>query len=348
MRITEIQSAGLRHHTPAGGWTNKSWSIAVGGKAGALDHSSMSVLDSGRVIAMTAISRRSLLNMLPAILMASNARRGFPAPKKVIVGAHPWVYAANQPHNDITPILESIFEDMSYAGMDAIELMDNALRPEDSVSRIRDLSQKYRLPVLGTSYGANLWKREDHEAILKEITVVIERLSKLGGRTLGTSVGNAGSPKTPEQLDAQAEVLRRIIAISDDNGVVLNLHNHIYEVADNEHDLKGTIQRIPTVKLGPDLDWLRGAGVDPLDFIHRYGNRIVFAHLRDRKADGKWSEAMGEGNTDFASIGKSLHELNFSGDLVIELAHPAGLQLTRPLRDSLKMSRSFVRDVMGY
>ncbi len=280
--------------------------------------------------------------------MASRAKRCLAAPKKVVVGAHPWVYAAKQPHNDITPILESIFEDMSYAGMDAIELMDNALRPEDSVSRIRDLSQKHRLPVLGTSYGANLWKREDHEAILKEVTVVIERLSRLGGRTLGTSVGNAGGLKTPEQLDAQADILRKMISICDDHGVVLNLHNHIYEVANDEHDLKGTLERIPTVKLGPDLDWLRGAGVDPLDFIHRYGNRIVFAHLRDRKADGKWSEAMGEGNTDFAAIGKALRGLNFSGDLVIELAHSGELQLTRPLRDSLKMSRNFVREVMGY
>jgi sugar phosphate isomerase/epimerase len=57
---------------------------------------------------------------------------------------------------------------------------------------------------------------------------------------------------------------------------------------------------------------------------------------------------MGEGNTDFAAIGRALHELNFSGDLVIELAHSSGFQPTRPLRESLKMSRQFVREVMGY
>jgi sugar phosphate isomerase/epimerase len=294
------------------------------------------------------LTRRDLLKALPAILASSGIRRTLAAPKKVVVGAHPWVYAATQPHNVITPVLEQIFDDMSYAGMDAIELMDNALRPDDAVSRIRELSGKYHLPILGTSYGANMWKREEHDAILKEARLVIERLNRMGGRTLGTSVGSTGGTKTPEQLDAQAEILRKIISICDDNGVVLNLHNHIYEVANDEHDLKGTLERIPTVKLGPDLDWLRGAGVDPLDFIHRYGNRIVFAHLRDRKADGKWSEAMGEGNTDFAAIGKALHELSFSGDLVIELAHPGGFHLTRPLRESLKMSRKCVRDVMGY
>lgn len=297
---------------------------------------------------MHEMTRRSLLKGLPAMIAVSGVRKASAASAKIVVGAHPWVYAATQPRNEISPILDSIFEDMSEAGMDAIELMDNALRPDNAVDRIRELSQKHNLPVLGTSYGAKMWKKEEQEAILKDARLVIERLSKLGGRTLGTSVGSAGSPKTPEQLDAQAEVLRKIIAISEDHGVVLNLHNHTYEVENNEHDLKGTIERIPTVKLGPDLDWLRGAGVDPLDFIRRYGNRIVFAHLRDRKADGRWSEAMGEGNTDFAAIGKALHEMNYAGDLVIELAHPGGFRLTRPLRDSLKMSRRYVREVMGY
>ncbi len=297
---------------------------------------------------MSATTRRAFLYSIPAAVAAHSIGRGIAAPGKVIVGAHPWVYAAKQPHNDISPILDRIFEDMSYAGMDAIELMDNALRPENAVSRIQELSGKHRLPVLGTSYGANLWKREDHPAILKETATVIERLSKVGGRTLGVSVGNAGAPKTGEQLDAQAEILRKMISICSAHGVVLNLHNHTYEVVNDEHDLRGTLERIPDVKLGPDLDWLRGAGVDPLDFIHRYGSRIVFAHLRDRKADGQWSEAMGEGNTDFSAIGKALHEMSFSGDLVIELAHAGEFQLTRPLRDSLKLSREYVRKVMGY
>jgi sugar phosphate isomerase/epimerase len=297
---------------------------------------------------MRELKRRDFLKAVPMLLVAPAAARALTVTKKVVVGAHPWVYAATLPHNDITPALDRIFEDMSYAGVDAIELMDNALQPEDAVSRIQELSRKNSLPVLGTSYGAPMWKREEHESILKGARLVIERLAKLGGRTLGTSVGNAGNPKTPEQLDAQAEILRKVISICDDNGVVLNLHNHIYEVANDERDLKGTLERIPGVKLGPDLDWLRGAGVDPLDFIHRYGQRIVFAHLRDRKADGQWSEAMGEGKTDFAAIGRALHELSFSGDLVIELAHSSGFRPTRPLRESLKMSRQIVREVMGY
>jgi sugar phosphate isomerase/epimerase len=268
--------------------------------------------------------------------------------KKVLVGAHPWVYAARLPRNDITPVLDQIFADFRYAGVDAIELMHTALAPDDAVGRISELSRKHRLPVLGTSYSANMWKREEHAAIFEQARVLIGRLAKLGGRTLGTSVGNAWKPKTPEQLDAQADLLRRLISLCQDHGVVLNLHNHIYEVADQEHDLRGTLQRVPNVKLGPDIDWLVGAGVDPLDFIRRYGARIVFAHLRDRKADGVWSEAMGEGNIDYTAVAAELRKAGFAGDLVIELAHPKDFQPTRPLRESFRISREYVRRVMGW
>ena len=138
------------------------------------------------------------------------------------------------------------------------------------------------------------------------------------------------------------------MAVCEKHGVVPNLHNHTYEVENNLHDLKGTLARVPEVKLGPDLNWLLRGGVDPVEFIRTYADRIVFLHLRDEKADGTWSEAMGEGDMDYAAIGKALREINFAGDAVIELAHPAGFQPTRPLRESLKMSRAYVRKTLGY
>ena len=273
---------------------------------------------------------------------------GVPEPKKVIVGAHPWVYAATQPKYDIYPILDQIFADMSYAGLDGIELMHTALRPPDAFERIRELSRKYDLPVIGTSFGGNMWDRTQHETIFEDARLVVAQLAALGGRTLGTSVGKAPQPKTPEQLDAQAQLLRGIMALCRRYGVVLNLHNHTYEVENDMHDLKGTLARIPDVKLGPDLNWLVRGGVDPVKFIETYGDRIVFLHLRDQKADGKWSEALGEGNMDYVAIGKALQKVGFSGDAIIELAHEGNFKPTRPLRESLKMSRAYVRQTLGF
>ena len=268
--------------------------------------------------------------------------------KKVLVGAHPWVYAATQLNYDIYPVLDGIFADMSYAGLDGIELMHTALRYPDAVERIAALSKKHNLPVIGTSFGGAMWDRTQHEAVFEDARVVVTRLASLGGRTLGTSVGRAPKTKTAAQLDAQAELLRRIMNLCRDNGVELNLHNHTYEVEDDMHDLKGMLARIPEIKLGPDLNWLLRGGVDPVDFIESFGESIVFLHIRDENADGTWSEAVGEGDMDYVAIGQALRVSRFSGDAVIELAHEGNFKPTRPLRDSLRMSRADIRKTLGF
>ncbi len=300
------------------------------------------------------LPRRKFLGAAAGLVASAGLARGLVAAEgakaaaKVVVGAHPWVYAATQPGYDITPVLPSIFADMQYAGLDGIELMHTALRPDDAVARIGDLSAKHHLPVIGTSFGGQMWDRNQHPQVLDDAEKIVPRLAKLGGRTLGTSVGAAPAKKTPDELDAQAEVLRKLIALCDAHGVVLNLHNHTYEVVDGLHDLKGTLERIAGVKLGPDLNWLVRGGVDPAAFLREYGPQIVFLHLRDQGADGRWSEALGEGSMDYAAIAESLRAIEFQGDAVIELAHEGDFKPTRPLRDSLKLSRAFVRRVLGF
>ncbi len=303
-------------------------------------------------LAQAGASAISLTVLNSRFIRAAEAKPGTSAGRQVVVGGHPWVYAATQPKNDITPVLPAIFDDMHYAGLDGIELMHTALRPADAVEHIGDLSHQRALPVIGMSFGGAMWDRAQHQAILEDAELTVPRLAKLGGRTLGTSVGpikwGQKTRKTPEQLDAQAELLRKLQALCQQHGVVLNLHNHTYEVENDLYDLKGTLARIPDIKLGPDLNWLVRAGVDPAAFIRQFGKQIVFLHLRDQKKDGRWSEGLGEGDTDFAAVGQALHEVGFEGDAVIELAHENGFQPTRPLRETWKQSRKFVKDVLGY
>ncbi len=142
--------------------------------------------------------------------------------------------------------------------------------------------------------------------------------------------------------------MRKLIALCREHGIVLNLHNHTYEVSDNLHDLKGTLARIPDARLGPDLNWLVRGGVDPVWFIRTYGKQIVFLHLRNQYSNGRWSESLGEGDMDYAGIARALKDVSFSGDAVVELAHERDFKLTRPLRESWKLSREFVREKLGY
>ncbi len=271
------------------------------------------------------------------------------APKtKIPVGGHPWLYAKFRPNYDITAILEDIFSDFRYAGMDGIELIYTVIQKPETVERVAALSSKYKLPIIGMSYQADMWDRSKHNAILDEVSLLLPRLAKLGGHTMGTGVGTPNRKKSAAELDAQAEVLRKLMPLCRKHGVVLNLHNHTYEVKDGEYDLNGTLSRIPDAPLGPDLGWLAEAGIDPVDFLRRRGKTVVFAHLRDRKADGNWADVMGEGVIDYAGVARVLRAANFKGTLVIELTSSTGRLPERPLRDCFKLSREYVRRVMGW
>jgi len=284
--------------------------------------------------------RQFLLSSLPAVIQAQQPR--------VRVGAHLWLFAAKQPSYDATPVLEEVFRQMSGAKLDGIELMHRVLLAEGSVARIKSLSAQYRLPVTGTSWSGDLWNPAQHAAELAQIEVVLDRLQMVGGRTLGLSVGDARRKKTAADFDAQADALRHIQRLCAARQIVPNLHNHVYEVRDGEHDLNGTLSRIPEIRLGPDLGWLYRAGIDPVDFIRRRGKQMVFAHLRNEKADHTWPEDLTEGAIDYAAVGKALRAVGFQGDLMIELAHEKEFVATRPYGESIGISREWVRRVMGY
>jgi len=61
----------------------------------------------------SALGRRQFLKGSLAIGAAALASRGVgsASPRKVVVGAHGWVYAAPMPEYDYTPKLEQIFSD---------------------------------------------------------------------------------------------------------------------------------------------------------------------------------------------------------------------------------------------
>ena len=269
------------------------------------------------------------------------------ANKKITVGAHVWVYAATHPEYDVSPILSLIFSDMSYAGFDGVETMEQPLRSSDYTKQIKELIDQYGIKLIGSSYGAAFWDQDKHNQIYEDVDQIFSNMASVGGRTFGVTVGEPdGRKKTEEEFDNQAVLLKEIIALGEKKGIVLNLHNHTAEVENNMYDLRGTLKRIPDIKLGPDLNWLLRAGINPVDFLREFRKQIVFMHLRDQLSNGKWPESLGEGNVNFNEISDVLNEINFKGDIIIELAHEPGFVPTRPLKESLKMSRDYIKKTM--
>jgi sugar phosphate isomerase/epimerase len=268
--------------------------------------------------------------------------------KKITVGAHVWVYASTMPGYDVSPILSQIFSDVAYAGFDGIETMEHPLRSAVYTKQIKELIDQYKIKLNGSSYGADMWNKDKQNQIYEDVDLIFTNMASVGARTFGVSVGEpAGRKKTEDEFDNQATLLKKIISLGEKKGIVLNLHNHTAEVENHMYDLRGTLKRIPDVKLGPDLNWLLRAGINPVDFLREFRKQIVFMHLRDQLSNGKWPESMGEGNVNFKEIADVLREINFEGDANIELAFENGFVPTRPIKESLKMSREYMRKTMG-
>lgn len=280
--------------------------------------------------------------LFPANLLSAASLKG-----SVPLSGHLWVYASKFPPDwDCTPILEQVFSDFRYAGLEGVEMMESNLRHDDVVPRVGELIQEYKIPVTGSSYSADMWDRSKQQEILEDVELVVERLHQLGGSTFGITVGDAGHIKTVAELDAQADVLKKILKVCEKNKIQANLHNHTFEVENNLHDWKGILERLPDIKLGPDLNWLVRGGVDPIWFIKTYGPQMVYLHIRDQDANGKWTRVVGEGVTDFPAIAQALKELNFKGRAAIELAFeepPVG-----SVKEEWKKSRKYVKNVFGW
>jgi sugar phosphate isomerase/epimerase len=298
---------------------------------------------------MKKISRREFLTT--AALMAgaaSVATVGWTMKQnRVPVYGHLWVYASKYPPDwDCTPILGKVFEDFKYAGIEGVEVMEAVLRNPRILSVGKELIEQHKLPITGTSYYGDMWRKDEHERIYEDVDFVVDRLHQLGGTMFGITVGDAKRKKTEAEMDAQADLLLRIIKICDKYSVEPNIHNHTFEVAYDLHDMKGIIKRIPEIKLGPDISWLKRAGVDPVNFIKTYGQRIVYLHLRDQGSDNLFTEAVGEGTIDFSGIAAELRRLNYQGKAAIELAYEKPAQ--RQERENWKISRDYVRKVFKW
>lgn len=67
----------------------------------------------------------------------------------------------------------------------------------------------------------------------------------------------------------------------------------------------------------PDVGHIAAGGMDPLETIRRYRDRVDHVHFKDLHADGRWAPT-GEGRIDFPGIVGYLRETGYSGWIVFE------------------------------
>jgi len=116
------------------------------------------------------------------------------------------------------------------------------------------------------------------KAIVVPYLVAEERpIDKAGWHALGERVERAGAPMR-------------------DAGLTVAWHNHDFEfrpLPDGTLPIDVLLEGGKDLKLELDLAWVKVAGHDPVDFIRKYGDRLIAVHVKDVAPAGECSDEDG-------------------------------------------------------
>ena len=144
------------------------------------------------------------------------------------------------------------------------------------------------------------------DALANDLDQVIADADAIGARYV-TLAFVGPEWRTEERVAELAAILNEVGEELRRSGKQLVYHNHDFEfltVFDDGRTMYETLADSTDphlVKFQLDLYWAVTGGVDPVDIIEQYGDRIVTLHVKDRAADGSFAD-VGEGTIDFAEI----------------------------------------------
>lgn len=244
-------------------------------------------------------------------------------------------YLANAPS-------ETALRDIAAAGYEGVELFDgNLVQYADRPDDFRQLLAETELQLAAVYSGANFVFPE----ILEEELWRIERAAKLGSQFGAEHIVVGGGAQrargaTEEDYARLAEGLDAVVAIAEEHGLVASYHPHLTTIVESPEQLERVITR-SRINFCPDSAHLVAGGGDPAKLIRRYGERIVYVHLKDFTAEPFAFLPLGRGDIDFGAILDELDRVAFDGWITIELDDFDGAPV-----DAARESKQYLQSIL--
>jgi len=235
--------------------------------------------------------------------------------------------------SDLLGVLDEV-SSLEYEGIecgpDAFSAISDAVKVLDS----RGLS----LAGLHTSIGL-----ADREHVEKAIAT----LENLGGRYLIFS-GAGGRENSDENYLKNSKRLEEYGKLARKHDVTVCYHNHWQEIVNGERGIRLILENTDPehVALCVDTYWVKHGGEDPLEFIKKHQDRVVYLHLKDgttegmRKTPPEFLE-LGRGVIDFPAILETAKSLN------IEWAVVEQDRTSLTPKESMAISRRYLKEKLG-
>lgn len=170
-----------------------------------------------------------------------------------------------------------------------------------TAEQYRDLLRKYGLKAPGRHVDVGRPGAETNiDQILAENKV-------LGVKYFGSGATPNDNLNTEAEWVAYARHLEAVGAKARQAGQQLIVHNHDWEFKKvyngrTAYDLLAANTTKQNVAFQLDLYWAVQGGQDPIALLRKYGKRIHYFHVKDRRASDGRIEIVGRGHIDFPKI----------------------------------------------
>ncbi len=185
-----------------------------------------------------------------------------------------------------------------------------------------------RLAQAGLSMPSGHFSLHD----LQDIPASISLAQTLGMNTLICPwLEPVARPLNARGWCALARELERLARHYSSHGLTFAWHNHDFELARSGGKtlpMEILLHEAPSLGWQFDVAWAVRAGQDPLDWIERFGGRIVSVHLKDIAPPGQcvdeggWAD-LGEGIVNWPEILAALHRHARCTSFVLEHDNPS-------------------------
>lgn len=250
--------------------------------------------------------------------------------------------------------LETCLAESHMAGFEGVELGNKFPRDAEA---LKPILAEYDRKLVSGWYSAELLTR----SVAEEIAAVQDHLKLLKAcecpvmvvcEVTGCIHGEMETPLTRRPVMAAgqwAEFGRRMTEFGDylkEQGVHLAYHHHMGTVIQTEEEVDALMRHTgPAVGLLLDTGHITFAGGNPVNLIHKWGNRIVHVHTKDIRREvledvlnrdlpflksvlqGVFT-VPGDGSIDYDLVMSELKKVDYKGWLVVEaeqdpaIAHP--------------------------
>jgi inosose dehydratase len=285
----------------------------------------------------------------PGIIWASPGKETTGYAPKLSVEGYIWIQHFASQKETLAEGEDEALRETHQAGYQRVELSSDFFKPEVR-ERTRELLVKYQLNPESVYAGTTLHEVQAAEGSIQSVLDLAQFLKPLGTRIIVTNPSPKPNQerKSDEELKTQAQYINQLGTALQHEGIRLLLHHHTPELRDNAREWWYELEHTNPQAVGccVDVHWAYRGGQEVMPFLRRVGARVESLHLRNSQK-GVWMEDFGPGDVDYSPVAEYLHQINYRGFLVVELAYEKTTVKTRSLEEDLRRSLIYTKKVFG-